>query len=197
MQVTDRLAGGLGDTLSGLPGVSSTAFGPGASRPIIRGLGAERVQVLANGIGVIDASAASPDHAVTSDPLGAERIEILRGPASLAYGGGATGGVVNVIDGLIVEKLPAEAFSGAVYTALTSADEGKQVAGRVVGTMGDFVGVLNGSWLDARRYRHSGLCAVGRRRGQEAIGGGADPADFANGTLPNSCVETKAVERRV
>ena len=120
--VTARLSGGLGDTLAGLPGVSSTAFGPGASRPIIRGLGAERVQVLANGIGVIDASAASPDHAVTSDPLGAERIEILRGPASLAYGGGATGGVVNVIDGLIVEKLPEKDVSGAVYGALTSAD---------------------------------------------------------------------------
>ncbi len=112
--VVERLAGGLGDTLSGLPGVASTSFGPGASRPIIRGLGAERVQVLANGIGVIDASAASPDHAVTSDPLGADRIEILRGPASLAYGGGATGGVVNVIDGLIREELPKEAVSGAV-----------------------------------------------------------------------------------
>ena len=82
--VTTRLSGGLGDTLNGLPGVSSTAFGPGASRPVIRGLGAERVQVLTNGIGVIDASAASPDHAVTGDPLGAERIEILRGPATLA-----------------------------------------------------------------------------------------------------------------
>jgi iron complex outermembrane receptor protein len=86
-----RLSGGLGDTLEGLPGVASTAFGPGASRPIIRGLGAERVQVLANGLGVIDASAASPDHAVTGDPLGAERIEISRGPATLAYGGGASG----------------------------------------------------------------------------------------------------------
>lgn len=190
--VTDRLAGGLGDTLAGLPGVASTSFGPGASRPIIRGLGAERVQVLSNGIGVIDASAASPDHAVTSDPLGAERIEILRGPASLAYGGGATGGVVNVIDGLIVEKLPAEAFSGAVYGALTSADEGKQVAGRVVGSAGNFVGVLNGSWLDAGDVDIPGFALSSAARA-EAITDGADPADFANGTLPNSAVKTKSL----
>jgi len=190
--VAERLAGGLGDTLSGLPGVASTSFGPGASRPIIRGLGAERVQVLANGIGVIDASAASPDHAVTSDPLGAERIEILRGPASLAYGGGATGGVVNVIDGLIVEKLPAEAFSGAGYGALTSADEGKQVAARVVGSAGNFVGVLNGSWLDAGDIDILGFALSSAARA-EAIADGADPAGFANGTLPNSAVETKSL----
>jgi iron complex outermembrane receptor protein len=190
--VTNRLAGGLGDTLAGLPGVSSTAFGPGASRPIIRGLGAERVQVLANGIGVIDASAASPDHAVSSDPLGAERIEILRGPASLAYGGGATGGVVNVIDGLIREDLPSDPVSGAVYGALSSADEGKQVAGRVVGTIGDFVGVLNGSWLDTKDIDIPGYALSASAR-QEAINNGADPADFANGTLPNSAVENKSL----
>jgi iron complex outermembrane recepter protein len=190
--LTERLSGGLGDTLAGLPGVSTTAFGPGASRPIIRGLGAERVQVLANGIGVIDASAASPDHAVTSDPLGAERIEILRGPASLAYGGGATGGVVNVIDGLIVEKLPEKAFSGAVYGALTSVDEGKQAAGRVVGSLGQFVGVLNAGYLDTDDIEIPGF-ALSQAARDEAIAGGADPADFVNGTLPNSAVRNESL----
>ncbi|MDP3739273.1 MAG: TonB-dependent receptor [Hyphomonadaceae bacterium] len=190
--VTDRLAGGLGDTLAGLPGVASTAFAPGASRPIIRGLGAERVQVLANGIGVIDASAASPDHAVTSDPLGAERIEILRGPASLAYGGGATGGVVNVIDGLIVEKLPEKDFSGAVYGGLTSADEGKQAAARAAVKFGQFVAVVNGSYLDTDDIDIPGF-ALSQAARDEAIAGGADPADFAHGTLPNSAVETKSL----
>ncbi len=190
--VVERLAGGLGDTLKGLPGVASTSFGPGASRPIIRGLGAERVQVLANGIGVIDASAASPDHAVTSDPLGAERIEILRGPASLAYGGGATGGVVNVIDGLIREELPKEAVSGSVYGALTSADEGKQAAGRVVGTAGNFVGVLSGSWMDAGNIDIPGYALSSAARAEE-VAEGHDPAEFAKGTLPNSAVETKSL----
>jgi len=191
-QLVERLSGGLGDTLAGLPGISSTAFGPGASRPIIRGLGAERVQVLANGIGVIDASAASPDHAVTSDPLGAERIEILRGPASLAYGGGATGGVINVIDGLIVESKPDKAFSGGAYAALTSADEGKQVAGRVTGVFGDLVGVVSGSWLDAGDLEIPGFALSAGARA-DAIADGVDPATFANGTLPNSAVENKAV----
>lgn len=189
--IADRLSGGLGDTLSGLPGVSSTAFGPGASRPIIRGLGAERVQVLANGIGVIDASAASPDHAVTSDPLGAERIEILRGPASLAYGGGATGGVVNVIDGLIVEKLPEKQFSGAAYAALSSADEGKQVAARGVAQFGQFVAVVNGGYIDTNDIDIPGFALTQAAR-DEAILGGADPAAFANGTLPNSAVRNEA-----
>jgi iron complex outermembrane recepter protein len=191
-ELTERLSGGLGDTLSGLPGVSTTAFGPGASRPIIRGLGVERVQVLANGIGVIDASAASPDHAVTSDPLGAERIEILRGPASLAYGGGATGGVVNVIDGLIVEKLPEKEFSGAVYGALTSVDEGKQAAGRLVGRFGPLVGVLNAGYLDTDDIEIPGF-ALSQAARDEAIAGGADPADFVNGTLPNSAVENESL----
>lgn len=191
-QLAERLSGGLGDTLAGLPGISSTAFGPGASRPIIRGLGAERVQVLANGIGVIDASTASPDHAVTSDPLGAERIEILRGPASLAYGGGATGGVINVIDGLIVESKPDKAFSAGAYAALTSADEGKQVAGRITGVFGDLVGVVSGSWLDAGDLEIPGFALSAGARA-DAIADGVDPATFANGTLPNSAVENKAM----
>lgn len=190
--ITERLAGGLGDTLAGLPGISSSAFAPGASRPIIRGMNAERVQVLANGIGIVDASAASPDHAVTSDPLGAERIEILRGPAALAYGGGATGGVINVIDGLIVDAKPIDAFSASLYGGLTSADDGKQAAARVTGTFGDFVATLNGSWLDTADVDIPGyaLSAAARAR---AIDDGADPADFANGTLPNSATENKAI----
>ncbi len=191
-EIIDRLDTGLGDTLNGLPGVSSSAFAPGASRPIIRGMGEQRVQVLSNGIGVIDASTASPDHAVTADPLGVERIEILRGPASLAYGGGATGGVINVIDGLIVEEKPEKTFSGAVYGALTSGDEGKQVAGRVSGVFGDLVGVLNGSYLDSGDVEIPGFALSAAAR-EEAILDGADPADFANGTLPNSAVENQAV----
>jgi iron complex outermembrane receptor protein len=190
--VVERLSGGLGDTLSGLPGVASTAFAPGASRPIIRGLGAERVQVLTNGIGVIDASAASPDHAVTADPLGMERIEILRGPAALAYGGGATGGVVNVIDGLIVEQLPDKEFYGAVYGGLTSVDEGKQAAGRISGKLGQVVAVLNGSWLETDDYDIPDF-ALSQAARDEAIANGEDPADFANGVVPNSAAESSSL----
>ena len=92
-----KRAPSLGETLAQEPGVQSSAFGPGAGRPIIRGFDAARVQVLENGIGTLDVSTISPDHAVTIEPLRARQIEILRGPATLLYGGGALGGVVNVV----------------------------------------------------------------------------------------------------
>lgn len=87
----------LGDLLAGELGVSSTYFGPGSGRPIIRGLGGDRIRVLDNGTGTLDASVISPDHAVALDPLLIERVEVVRGPASLLYGGAAVGGVINVI----------------------------------------------------------------------------------------------------
>ena len=187
--ITQRLSGGLGDTLQGLPGVSSTAFGPGASRPVIRGLGAERVQVLTNGIGVIDASAASPDHAVTGDPLGAQRIEILRGPATLAYGGGAAGGVVNVIDGLIVEETPDDPFSATGYAGYSSADEGKTAAARVTGVSGPLVGVLSWTGRESSDIDIPGLAESARLRAAE--GGVHD--EEVEGTLPNSGVESQSL----
>ena len=73
----------LGETLNDIPGVSSSYFGPNASRPIIRGMEGDRVQIMQNGTGVLDASSLSPDHAVGVDPLIAEQIEVIRGPASL------------------------------------------------------------------------------------------------------------------
>jgi iron complex outermembrane receptor protein len=96
----------LGETLDGVPGVSSTYFGPNASRPIIRGLDGDRIRILGNGGATLDASSLSYDHAVTSDPISIERIEVLRGPGALLYGGSAVGGVVNVID----NRIPREAL---------------------------------------------------------------------------------------
>lgn len=95
----------LGDTLTNELGVSSSFFGPGAGRPIIRALDGPRIQVLENGVGTMDVSTISPDHAVTVETLNASQIEILRGPATLLYGGGATGGVVNVVTDRIPNRL--------------------------------------------------------------------------------------------
>ena len=86
--------GTLGETLNGIPGVTATQFGPNASRPVIRGLDAERVRIMQNGIGILDASSLSFDHAVGIDPLIIEQIDVVRGPAALLYGGSAVGGVV-------------------------------------------------------------------------------------------------------
>lgn len=99
----------LGETLDGTPGVSSTYFGPNASRPVIRGLDGDRIRLLNNGAATTDLSGLSYDHAVTIDPLTVERIEVLRGPGALQYGGSAAGGVVNVID----NRIPREALFDA------------------------------------------------------------------------------------
>ncbi len=109
----------LGETLDKLPGVSSTYFGPNASRPVIRGLDGDRIKVLQNGGSTVDASTLSYDHAVPVDPLVAERIEVVRGPAALMYGGNAIGGVVNVIDNRI-PKEPIEGIGGAVDASATA-----------------------------------------------------------------------------
>lgn len=97
-----RLESTLGETLAQEPGIHSTFFGPGASRPVIRGLSGDRVRTLEGGIGTGDAAGVSADHAVTADPSLAERIEVLRGPGTLLYGSSAIGGVVNIID----ERIP-------------------------------------------------------------------------------------------
>ncbi len=111
-ELEQRLEATIGETLSGIPGISSSFFGAGASRPIIRGLGGGRIRILINGIGSIDASGTSPDHAVAADPLTAMRIEILRGASSLLYGSNAIGGVVNIIDERIPSVIPAAPLSG-------------------------------------------------------------------------------------
>ena len=110
LQLLERGQSTLGETLNQLPGVSSTYFGPNASRPIIRGLDGDRIRVLNNSAASLDASALSYDHAVPLDVLSTERIEVLRGPAALQFGGSAVGGVVNVID----NRIPREAMTGVL-----------------------------------------------------------------------------------
>jgi iron complex outermembrane receptor protein len=104
----------LGETLAEQPGVHSTFFGAGASRPVIRGQGGNRIRILENGVDSGDVSDTSPDHAVAADPFSAEKIEIVRGPATLLYGSNAIGGVVNLIDDRIPEYLPGTPIEGTV-----------------------------------------------------------------------------------
>lgn len=150
--IEENLSGSLADTIAHEPGVTSTYFGPAASRPVIRGLGADRVRVLVNGTGLVDASAASPDHAVTSEALEADSVEILRGPAAIAYGGGAIGGVVNVIDGRIPEERAEDGFEGRFYAGVTTVDEGETAAGRVRFNAGDLVFQFEGVTRNAQDF---------------------------------------------
>lgn len=120
----------LGDTLNGIPGVSATGFGPNSSRPVIRGLDAERVRIMQNGLGILDASSLSFDHAVSLDPLVVEQIEVVRGPAALLYGGSAMGGVVNAIDHRIpTEKV--EGMTGRAEASVGGANSQNNAAGVV------------------------------------------------------------------
>ena len=116
-----RRGSSLGDTLDGLPGVSSTYFGPNANRPVIRGLDGDRVRILSNAGASLDASSLSYDHAVPIDPLIVDRIEVLRGPGALFYGGSAVGGVVNALDNRI-PRAPLTGLSGSAEVRLGGAD---------------------------------------------------------------------------
>lgn len=142
----------LGDTLSGIPGVNSDTFGAGASRPVIRGQTSPRVRVLSDGSGILDASDVSPDHAVTGEPLLLRGIEILRGPSSLLYGGGAIGGAVNLIDNKVPVALPPGGLDGVAELRLGTADgERSGVIGATVG-WGNFALRLEGVSRDTSEY---------------------------------------------
>ncbi|WP_145256655.1 TonB-dependent receptor [Pseudomonas sp. DE0157] len=127
----------LGETLNRQPGVASTWFGPGASRPIIRGLDGDRIRLLRNGVGALDASSLSYDHAVPLDPVTVERIEIVRGPAALLYGGNAIGGVVNTFDNRIPDT-PIDGIQGAGELRYGGADTTRSSAGKLEAGNGAF-----------------------------------------------------------
>jgi iron complex outermembrane receptor protein len=193
-KIVERLANTIGEVLSGLPGISSTFYGPGASRPIIRGLGEDRIRVLENGIGTIDASSASPDHAVGADPLDARRIEVLRGAAALAYGGNAVGGVVNVIDETIPTRRPEKGWEARALGSYSTVDEGYQGGLGLTAAAGDFVfngefaqresgdyetplGLTPNSFVDSRSYalggalvKDWGFAGLGWKRFETAYG---------------------------
>jgi iron complex outermembrane receptor protein len=181
-----NMAGGLGETLDHTPGVGSTFYGAGASRPIIRGLGEDRVRVLQNGIGAIDASSASPDHAVTSDGLEAARIEVLRGGAALAYGGNAVGGVINVIDESIPRRAPADGFDLDLTAALSSVDEGRHGAAGASFALGSVAVRLDAAGHDTDNYRVPGFARSAPLRAAEPPAPG--DAEIA-GKAPNSFTE--------
>jgi len=122
-----RRGGNLGDVLNGVPGVHADTFGGGASRPVVRGQTSPRLKMLSDGGSVLDASDISPDHAITADPLLAQRVEVLRGPATLLYGGGAIGGVVNVLDNRIPTAIPQTGSEG--FIALRGNTVAKEHAG--------------------------------------------------------------------
>jgi iron complex outermembrane recepter protein len=178
-------AASLGDLVAGLPGMRSTDFAPGASRPVIRGLSGPRVQVLTNGIGLIDASSVSPDHQVATDPAEASRIEIVRGPATLAYGGTAIGGVVNVLDNRIPTEMP-EGIDGMISTQTSSVDSGWSGSARATFGLGPVAISVDGVRKAADDYDIPSPAISQRLADAEGIARGP------GGTQPNSFSELES-----
>ena len=202
-QLVANLRPGLGDSLTHTPGVSATSFGPSASRPVLRGLQGERVKLLSNGIGSIDVSNTSVDHAPVVNPLLAQRVEVLRGPQSLLYGSSASGGVVNVIDRRIPTAVPDEPVHlSAMGGYGSAANERMGALAAEVPLGGNWVGHVNGSWLKTDDLRIGGHALTPALRAQ-ALATSMLPADLrgdgeidfaANaalkGTLPNTASRT-------
>ena len=199
--LTRDLRPSIGETLARLPGVSATSFGPSASRPILRGFQGERIRVLTDGIGSIDVSNTSVDHAVIINPLLAERIEVLRGPAALLYGSSAVGGVVNVIDTRIPRTVPEQGYRfNGIANYGTAANE------RSIGGAGDvavgqhLVLHADGSYLKSDNLRIGGYALSPQARAAVLSQVGLpqdteEPIDFAasaaiKGKLPNSQART-------
>lgn len=147
-------SGGLNmaDTLSNIPGVTSTSFASGAGRPVIRGFDASRVRVLENGLGSFDVSDVSPDHGVPIDPLALQRVEIVRGPATLRYGSQAIGGVVNALNNRIPTALPKAGFSTDLHFGAGSVDNSTELAGLADGHFGNFAWHVDAIHQDRDSY---------------------------------------------
>jgi len=198
------IRGQIGDTLTRQPGVSATSFAPGASRPVLRGFSGERVRVLTDGIGSIDVSNTSADHAVTIDPLTVERIEILRGPAVLLFGSQAIGGAVNLFDRRIPRKVPTDhVHVDAIGGYATNANDRNIGSSVDVALAPNIVAHVDGSWRKTGDARAGGYVYAPGIRGDllhlaehEIEEGHADEAaeltSQANsrGKIPNTASET-------
>src|SRR6188768_3667780 len=157
----------LADSLSQVAGVTSSGFAAGAGRPVIRGMDANRVRVLEDGIGSFDVSDVGPDHGVPIDPFVAERVEVVRGAATLRYGSQAIGGVVNAISQRVPTRMPEDGFNTEVVGGYNSGADGRDFAGQANARSGEFAwhadafsrhsddydtphGEMANSWLQAR-----------------------------------------------
>jgi iron complex outermembrane receptor protein len=176
-ELRDKMGNSLGETLSSELGVSSSAFGAGSSRPIIRGLEGARVKMLENGMAVSDVSGLSNDHAVSAEGAVAHQIEILRGPASLMYGSGAIGGLVNVVNERIPPALEPK-LTGQAEARYSTVDDGSATSGTIDGAIGKLA-----LHLDANSRRSGDYKIPGNR-----VEG--DP-DSASGRLPHSGTREK------
>jgi iron complex outermembrane recepter protein len=155
--LTLQLRGQVGETLARLPGVSSTSFAPGASRPVLRGFDGDRIRVLTDGIGAIDASSVSADHAVVFDALTVDHIDVIHGPAVLLFGGQAIGGAVNALDKRIPRAIPPAITATVLGTYGSAADE-RALAAAITAPIGAKLALqLDANWRKSDDLRVGGF----------------------------------------
>lgn len=202
-ELTRSLRPTIGETLAHQPGVSASSFGPSASRPILRGFQGERVRILTDGIGSIDVSNTSADHAVIIDPLLAERVEVLRGPSALLFGSSAMGGVVNVIDSRIPRSVPEKGYRLSSIATYGSAANERSVGGAGDLAVGSHLVLhADGSYSKSDDLKIGGYALTPAKR-REALASAVlpadpndpDPIDFAanaavKNRLPNTAAKT-------
>lgn len=190
----ERTTPTLGDTLGNEPGIGASGFTAGASRPVIRGLADNRVRVLNDSTEVFDVSNLSPDHAPSLSPLLSQSIEVIRGPATILFGSGAIGGVVNVVDNRIPVEAPPNMFSGEVDGRFDSADlERSGAISLTLAVTPHIVLHADGTILRTDNRRIPGFAL------DQRIQAGLTPEQFAGrgfgqnpyGEVPNTSVETK------
>ncbi|WP_461482468.1 TonB-dependent receptor [Porticoccus sp.] len=155
-ELHNKAAATIGESLKDEAGVTSSGFGPGVGKPVIRGQSDGRVKIMQDSLGTLDASTASGDHSITTEALVAERIEVLRGPATLRYGNGAIGGVVNVIDNRIPDEVPEQLRGAVEYRHNTANDQNSNVF-LLEGGQGNWAWHLDGMYRDSNDLEIEGF----------------------------------------
>jgi iron complex outermembrane recepter protein len=192
-ELTRELRPTIGETLASQPGVSATSFGPNASRPVLRGFTGDRARLLIDGIGSIDVSNTSADHAAIINPLTADRIEVLRGPSALLFSPSSIGGVVNVIDSRIPRRLPESPLHFDGMATYGSASDERSVSGVAdVPVAGKLVVHADGSYTKTGDMRSGGYVLTPALRAQAAASADPDIQELADrkGEIPNTAART-------
>ncbi|MEM7049219.1 MAG: TonB-dependent receptor [Acidobacteriota bacterium] len=189
-----RRESSLGETLALEPGIHSTYFGPGASQPVIRGFTGSRIRILEGGIDTGDVAAVSADHAVTSEPAQADRIEVLRGPGTLLYGSNAIGGVVNVIDERVPTLLGSGGINGSFELRTGSAADERQGTVALGGGGGQWSWNLAATGRESDDYDIPGFARLEEEEHDEDDHDAhEEEEENPFGTVPNSDIETRSV----
>lgn len=170
----------IGEAIAREPGISSSDFGAGVGRPVIRGLTSGRVKVMEDNIGTMDASVTSADHAIATEPVFADSIEILRGPSTLLYGSGTSGGLVNIVNNKILDHVP-EKPEGEALAQYETVSDGFLGAAKLNAGTGNFAVHLDGMIRDQKDYDIPGFASV------------SPDEDEIPGKVENSQVESDSV----